>query len=130
MEDFVNCQIIKINSYIEYDFIPVFVFSTNIDVNLLKTWLQLGETNITFQNKFTVDYVTEIKKNDQDIREYLKSLFILSAADSQILESIRKMDGWETAVDLLVTPVLPTNDKFKRGFFGEVLIPKLLADFF
>jgi len=97
---------------------------------LLKNWLQLRETNVAFQNKFTVNYVTEKKKNDQDIREYLKSLFILSAADSQILESIRKMDGWNTAVDLLVTPVLPTNDKFKRGFFGEVLIPKLLADFF
>jgi hypothetical protein len=74
--------------------------------------------------------IDEKVQMDQQARQHLAKLVQNARCAPKIYDDFVVRAGWTEARKLLAAQTQPTNQKMRKGFFGEVLICAILAEFF
>jgi hypothetical protein len=110
-------------------FSMILVVIRRIDSVMLKNWLSSSCPNPSPYQKFELIETTEKSELTAETREYLCSELIKARINLEAFEALAKRLGWAKVEELLRRNVLPTLPNMKRGFFGEILICKILEEF-
>jgi hypothetical protein len=97
---------------------------------LLSNWLSPKAKSSTPYKKFVVFEIDEKVQMDQEARHHLVKLVQNARCDPKIYDDFVVRLGWTEARKLLADQTQPTNQKMRKGFFGEVLICAILTEFF
>jgi len=96
---------------------------------VLSDWL-IWESRIpSSYKKFALIEIGEKISMNNDIKSDLRRLLIESRVDPSLLKEAAIILGWQKVEGLFAT-ALPTEDRIRKGDFGETLMNETLEDFF
>ena len=95
---------------------------------MLSQWLDCKAFTPSPYTKFRLMETSENCPIPLNVKEYLKKALLNARINLGLFQNLAKRLGWSNVESLLAQTVFPTLPKMKRGFFGEVLVCKILED--
>ena len=95
---------------------------------MLNTWLISDNLGSSIYSKFILFDIDGTNSLSEDVMTHLKDILVTSRFDKDFLDRMAKHLEWDQLRDLIAKH-LPTNDKMRKGDFGEALTNAILEQF-
>lgn len=103
-------------------------YGGEVEVNLLDQWLGHGMRDPAYYSDFSVIDIIETCTVSQDVKNHLVDLLLTSMMDPALARAAETRLGWRSRSAMIASRV-PTDEKVRRGDFGEVLASAILEQF-